>query len=196
MKIIILILLLFPSVGYCQYCLKIDSLIVYEMIESLEKDIIEEGFGEGPIVHGYFTLCNYSNNTLVIPESYITLVYCYEYKGKQCSSQYTYCDANQDSLTVLPMDSISIDGGAYLMIDMCSHKSKRQYIHSMNIIDHSEVFKQILPFLYVQIVDFEIEIIRSPTYNTWSFIDNNNKTIFYPVKIQEKNEKVVNVPSE
>ena len=180
-----------PILGFSQYYLRIDSLMVYNIVETEDEYVIDEGFGEGPYVYGYFTLCNNTDKVLSIQSSDLYMRFYYEFGGEKKSSVYLHCTEYKDLLTINPMDSISFKCGAMLMIDVDLHKSTRYVSQSMKIIDHSEIFKFILPSFYAGIETNGDYVLRTPTY-MWNFVDyieigESDYIIAYPVCEVNKN---------
>ena len=189
--ILVFILITVPIVGFSQYYLRIDSLMVYDIVETEDEYVIDEGFGEGPYVYVYFTLCNNTDKVLSIQSSDLYMRFYYEFGGERKSSVYLHCIEDKDLLTIKPMDSISFKCGAMLMIDVDLHKSKRYVSQSMKIIDHSEIFKLILPSFYAEVETKEDYALRTPTYR-WNFADyieigNSDYMMAYPVCEGNKN---------
>lgn len=168
-KIIILILMLIPVVGYCQLYLRIDSLVIHDIIETEPEYVINEGFGEGPYVKGYFTFCNLTNDKIIINyDDNYKMDFFYEFEGRQYSSMYLYITKDLDSLVIPPMDSIHFDGGAIMMIDVVLHKSQHYIKDSIKYINHSEILKKIMPTLYGALTLPDGRAVKTPLYE-WEF---------------------------
>lgn len=172
----ILLLLIVPYAGHCQYFLKIDSLLVYNIIEKEIDGVIDEGVGDGPFVYGYFTLYNQTETPFVFSESDYSMLYYYSYNGNNYSSMYLYLSMEQDSMIIKPMDSVVFKCGANLMIDVAIHKSKKCRLSGYNAINHSDIFKNILPTLYAQILINDRIVITSPTY-AWELTDYDENSL-------------------
>ncbi len=173
----ILLLLIVPYAGYCQYFLKIDSLLVYNIIEKEIDGVIDEGVGEGPFVYGYFTLYNQTETPFIFLESDYSMLYYYSYNGNKYSSMFLYMSMEQDSMIIKPMDSVVFTCGANLMIDVAIHKSKKCRLSGFNVINHSDIFKHVLPTLYAQIlINNNRIVITSPTY-AWKLTDYDENVL-------------------
>lgn len=163
--VLISAMLLLPSIGKGQLSLSIDSLSVYDIIEAEPETTISEGFGEGPYIYGYFTLYNYTDSIIAIHSSDCSMLYYYRYAERDYSSMYIHWTQNHDLLIIKPHDCAIIEGGAILMIDVALHKSVKYSKDSIGIINHTEIFNNILPTLYAEIRIRDNMVIRSTTYD-------------------------------
>lgn len=177
MRLIFVLLLLVPILGNSQICFRIDSIYVYDMIETEPVNVIDEYFGDGPSVHGYFSLINNTEDTFIITQPYCTMCFYYEYGMEEQSGLYLYASIPNCSYQLLPCDTLCFDGGSLLMLDRSLHKSKKLCDNSFNIVDHTDVFFQILPTLYAKLF-FDDEFVTSSTYS-WSTVDTapGNKVV-------------------
>ena len=157
-----------PFCGFCQICLKIDSLLVTDMIEVEPSNMIVEQYGEGPFLKGYFTLSNNTPVSLSLKTSNYTMYYAYCYDKELYTSLYLHPNWDDTGICVNPGDSIKFACGARLMIDMNIKKSKRTGGQDASIIDHSDAFYSILPTLYAEIAIGE-HIFVSSSIDTWTF---------------------------
>ena len=184
-KMFVLMLLLYQYAGYSQQYLMIDSLIVYDIIESEPDSIIDEQFGEGPFVFGYFTLYNHTNEPLVIRQSNYSMLFCYDFAEEKHSSLFMHLNMEQDQVTINAMDSFKFKCGARLMIDVELQESQRFISQNKKIVNHSEIFKDILPTLYAELtLQNGVHIIS--TTQVWKF-NCDNVEMGKPLKIYPDN---------
>lgn len=184
-KMFVLMLLLYQYTGYSQQYLMIDSLMVYDIIESESDSIIDEQFGEGPFVLGYFTLYNHTNEPLVIRQSNYSMLFCYDFVEEKHSSLFMHLNMEQDQLTINAMDSLGFKCGARLMIDVELRESQKFISQNKKFVNHFEIFKDILPTLYAELtIQNGVHIIS--TTHAWK-INCDNAEMRKPLKIYPEN---------
>ncbi len=188
-RILILWLLLIPCAGYCQYFLRIDSLMIYDIIESEPANVAYEEFGEGPVVYGFFTFFNHSESPLIVQQPNCSgpnysINFCYYYGKEKYSSLSLHPTMKQTILTINAMDSIRFECGVKLMIDIDLNKSQKYISQELTIVNHKEIFKSILPSLFAEMIVDDSIVVTSPV-NTWIF-EHNNDVFEYPIKIYPK----------
>lgn len=183
----VLMLLLYQYTGYSQQYLMIDSLMVYDIIESESDSIIDEQFGEGPFVLGYFTLYNHTNEPLVIRQSNYSMLFCYDFVEEKHSSLFMHLNMEQDQLTINAMDSLGFKCGARLMIDVELRESQKFISQNKKFVNHFEIFKDILPTLYAELtIQNGVRIIS--TTHAWK-INCDNAEMRKPLKIYPENRQ-------
>ncbi len=193
-KITILTFLFLSFLGNCQILIKIDSLEVYNIIETEPNNEIFEGFGEGPYVYGYFTICNRTDKQFIIPQinhsmSY-DMAFYFNYNEKVCSSLPLFFTDISDSLVIKPRDSMRFEYGALIMIDVELHKSHRYHHQSTKIIDHTEIFNLILPTFHIELTLLNSHVYKSPIY-IWKqrdYFEINGRLIKKIYPIAENNQ--------
>ena len=189
-RILILWLLLIPCAGYCQYFLRIDSLMIYNIIESEPENVAYEEFGEGPVVYGFFAFYNHTASPLIVQqpnclEPNYSMSFCYYYGEKKFSSLSLHPSMEQSMLVINAMDSVRFECGVKLMIDIDLHKSRKYVSQELTIVNHMEIFKSILPSFYAEMIVNDSIVVASPL-NTWIF-EHNNEDSETPIKIYPKN---------
>ena len=192
-RFFLLLLLIISYTGQCQYYLKIDSLMIYNIVESEPENTITEQFGEGPSVYGYFTFYNSTEEPLFLQQSDYILSYFYYYEKVRYSSLYLHFSMNQTPVVINAGDSISFECGTRLMIDVDLHKSQRYSFQSSEIINHSEIFKSILPSLNAELI-IQDSIHVASSINTWIFEYDNIEESGRPIKIYPNNPPMETLP--
>lgn len=186
-RMLILLLLVIPYAVHCQYFLRIDSLMLYEIVESEPENAIIEHFGEGPFVYGYFTFYNQTEEPLCIQQSDYSMSYYYYYEEQLHSSLYLRFNIGKDSIVINARDSINLECGTSLMIDVNLRKSEKYISQGSEIINHLEIFKKILPSLYVEII-IQDSIHVASSINTWRFKHDNIDVSGKPIRIYPSNK--------
>lgn len=165
-KIIFLLTLVAYPVGcFCQHIMKIDSLHFHDVVEMEFSDVIDEGFGEGPYVRGYFTLYNNTEEPLLLEESLYSISFLYHYEEKEYSGMFGYWSVNAP-LKVPEHDSVKSECGANLMIDVSLHKSQVCLSQTLKIINHLDIITAILPTFYSR-MEIGDESVTTSTIKSW-----------------------------
>ena len=168
-KIVFFLMLIVNPVGcLSQHIIKIDSLHFHNVIELEFSGIIDEGFGEGPYVHGYFTLYNNTENPFVLEEPFYSISFLYQYEEKEYGGMFAYWGIKAP-LMVPEHDSVKFECGANLMLDVTLHKSQVCLSQTLKVLNHLDIITAILPTLYSK-MKIGDEYVYTSTIKSWTLM--------------------------
>jgi len=163
-SIIAIWFLLNTGTVYAQLDFKIDTLRLFNVIETIDNDVIDEDRGKGPFAMFYASIYNKTDTLVTINRAKVVYYISYYYKGKKYSFNSTPQGIlDIDNLILSPNQKTELYFDFHLLLGTSIHKSdKGDYTSEMlEILPTLEVYYINRPF-YIRSSEIRRVIVDNP----------------------------------
>lgn len=145
-KTLIIFVLYLPFYAFAQKS-NIDTLYVADIVERSPITVIDEGFGEGPLIYGKCTIFNDRIDTLLC---YSWTYFTFKFDTTTIISLPVFIDMSIDYITIPPKQSYTFSFGVPLLFDLLHNKTISSDGNEQ-IWDHSDIFRKIQSTLMLHV---------------------------------------------
>ncbi len=146
----------------------IDTLYVTDIVERNPIMVIDEGFGEGPLIYGKCTIYNDQTDTLLChSRTYFT----FKRDTTTVESLPVFMDMSIESIAVPPKQSYTFSFGVPLLFHLF-HNKTTSADGKEQIWDHSDILREIQSTLVLHVATNDHVIEVSPANIVWK--ENNH----------------------